>query len=245
MKRLSCSSWSAGFTIIEALLATVMVAFILGALATVTAQWLANWDRGFTRAQRVDLLAVGLERLVADLAAAEVISIGPANDGPLFDGAERSVTFVRTALGPRTFNGLEVVRLTESSDGRRQALVRMSAPFAPIPAGAPQPDQLNFANSVVVIGAPYRLSFSYAGADHMWRNNWRGAKQLPRAVRVIVRDATSRTLAASTSTLIHAEIPARCTWPTIAECPGVASSSSGPDSARTPQNVGANSVQAR
>jgi general secretion pathway protein J len=246
MKRLACSSWNAGFTIVEALLATVMMAFILGALATVTAQWLPNWDRGFARAQRAELLAAGLERLLADLAAAEIVSVGRGNDGPVFDGTELSVTFVRTALGPNTSNGLEVVRIAEISNGRGPALVRMSAPFAPVTAGVLGTDQLNFSNPVVVIGAPYRVSFSYAGSDHMWRDTWHGAKQLPRAVRVSVRDAaTSRTLAMSTSTLIHAEVPARCTWPTAAECPGVTSSSDAQDGAGTKQNGGATSGQAR
>src|SRR5258708_16054170 len=102
MKRVSCSSRSAGFTIVEALVATLLMAFILAALATVTAQWLANWDRGFTRAQRVDLFAAGLERVVADLAAAEFASIGPGNDGPPVAGAELSVTFWPPAPGPHT-----------------------------------------------------------------------------------------------------------------------------------------------
>jgi general secretion pathway protein J len=212
---------NAGFTLVEAVVATLLMGFILAALATVTAQWLANWDRGFIRAQRVELLAVGLERVVADLAAAEFVSMGGGYDPPLFDGAALSVTFVRTALGPNTSHGLEVVRIGETADSRGPALVRMTAPF--VPRGG---DQLNFANLVVMIRAPYRVSFSYAGADQVWRETWRGAKQLPRAVRVSVRDAaTSRTLAMSTSTLVHAEIPARCTWPTTTECPGIAAAS--------------------
>jgi general secretion pathway protein J len=218
------SARNAGFTLVEALVATLLMAFILGALATVTAQWLGNWDRGFIRAQRVELLAAGLERVVADLAAAEVVSLGGGNDPPLFDGGELSVTFVRTALGPTNSNGLEVVRISEAADSRGPALVRMTAPFVPIAGGAR--GGLNFANLVVMIRSPYRVSFSYAGTDHVWRETWRGAKQLPHAVRVSVRDAaTSRILAMSTSTIVHAEIPARCTWPTTTECPGVAVSS--------------------
>jgi general secretion pathway protein J len=226
MRRSLRSARNAGFTLVEALVATLLMAFILGALATVTAQWLGNWDRGFIRAQRVELLGAGLERVVADLSAAEIVSLGGGNDPPLFDGGELSVTFVRTALGPNTSRGLEVVRIGETADSRGPALVRMTAPFVPIGAGAG--DQFNFGNLVVMIRAPYRVSFSYAGTDHVWRETWRGAKQLPRAVRVIVRDAaTSRALAASTSTLVHAEIPARCTWPTTTECPGLAASSTG------------------
>ena len=226
MNRPPRSSRNAGFTLVEAMVATLLMAFILAALATVTAQWLGNWDRGFIRAQRVELLAAGLERVVADLAAAEIVSPGGANEPPLFDGSELSVTFVRTALGPNTSNGLEVVRISEAADSRGPALVRMTAPFVPLAAGARGGDRLNFANLVVMIRSPYRVSFSYAGTDHVWRETWRGAKQLPRAVRVSVRDAaTSRILATSTSTLVHAEIPARCTWPTTTECPGVVVSS--------------------
>ena len=62
-----------GFTLIEALFATALMGAILAALATVTAQWLPNWNRGFARVQRNELLALGLERLVADLAAAEFV----------------------------------------------------------------------------------------------------------------------------------------------------------------------------
>ena len=216
-----CRSRNAGFTLVEALVATLLMAFILGALATVTGQWLPNWDRGLLRAQRVELFAAGLERLVGDLAAAEIVAAGGANDVPLFDGAELSVTLVRTTLGPNTANGLEVVRVAETSDARGPALVRMTAPFVPMAAGARDADQLHFSNPVVVIRAPYRVSFSYAGADGVWRDTWRGAKQLPRAVRVSVRDAaTSRTLALSTSTFVHAEVPPRCALArTTIDCP--------------------------
>ena len=69
----------AGFTLMEALLATALMGVILAAIATVTAQWLPNWNRGFERVQRAELLAVGLERIVADLAAAEFITARPAS----------------------------------------------------------------------------------------------------------------------------------------------------------------------
>jgi len=74
MRRVASRSQRAGFTLIEALLATLLMAIIMGALAKVTSQWLRSWDRGFARIQSVDLLAVGLDRLVADVAAAEIIA---------------------------------------------------------------------------------------------------------------------------------------------------------------------------
>jgi general secretion pathway protein J len=216
VRRIALQSQRAGFTLIEALLATLLMAIIMGALAQMTSQWLRSWDRGFARIQSVDLLAVGLDRLVADIAAAEIIA-GSATDMPLFDGTEFAVMFVRTPLGPNTFAGLEVIRIEEASDSRGPALVRNTAPFTPLIRDL---RQVNFSDPVVLIRAPYRISFSYAGPDHMWSDTWSGAAQLPRAIRASVRDsATSKALAVSTSTVIRAELPARCAAAkAVAEC---------------------------
>jgi general secretion pathway protein J len=59
MRRHPARSRSAGFTLMEAMLATVLMVMVLGALASVTSQWLRNWNRGFARVQRVDLWAAG------------------------------------------------------------------------------------------------------------------------------------------------------------------------------------------
>src|SRR5579872_7309003 len=174
---------SAGFTLMEAMLATLLMVIVMGALATVTAQWLPNWDRGANRLQRVELLAAGLDRLVSDVAAAQYVSTGDVFAAPYFDGGELSVTFVRTTLGPNTLTGLEIVQIAETSDRLGIALVRRTAPF--IPVGG-QAAALNFANPVVMVRAPYRVTFSYAGPDRVWRDTWRGATQLPRAIRIRV-----------------------------------------------------------
>ena len=64
----------AGFTLIETLIATALMVAVLAALATITAQWLPNWNRGFVRVQRTELLSLGIERVVADIAAAQYVS---------------------------------------------------------------------------------------------------------------------------------------------------------------------------
>jgi len=223
MKRAAAWSQSAGFTLVEALVATLLMTLIFAALATLTAQWLPNWNRGFTTLQRAELAAAGVDRLTDDLAEAEFVSAGAANDVPIFDGAELSVTFVRTKLAPNAGPGIELVRIAEISDDLGLALVRSTAPLPTGTGESGDPQSLQFSNPVVVIRAPYRVSFSYAGADRVWHDDWRGQTQLPRAVRIKVRDdATSRLLAVSTSTLIHAELPARCTWAIkVADCPGL------------------------
>ena len=209
----------AGFTLVEALLATALMGVILAAIGTVTAQWLPNWNRGFTRVQSSETLAAGLERIIADLAAAEFVTAGANIRQPVFDGTELSVTFLRTALGPNTRPGLELVRIMEAGGDKGLMTVRTQARFVPMGRDgvSPQPAP---ANPVVLVRSPYRVTFSYAGADRVWRNVWRGEGELPKAIRVSLRDAsTDRTLSVSTATLVHADMPAECVLAeVIADC---------------------------
>jgi general secretion pathway protein J len=209
----------AGFTLVEALLATALMGAILAAIGTVTAQWLPNWNRGFNRVQASETLAVGLERIVADLAAAEFVTAGAGVRTPVFDGTELSVTFLRTALGPNTRPGLELVRIAEVGGDKGLTTVRTRARFLPMSRDGVSVQPVP-ANPVVLVRSPYRVTFSYAGADRVWRNVWRGEGELPKAIRVQLRDATTdRTLSVSTATLVHAEMPADCVLAeVIADC---------------------------
>src|SRR6478752_4528032 len=122
-----------GFTLIETLIALALMGLVLSALASLTAQWLPSWNRGFERIQRSEVIGIALQRIGADLAAAEFV---PANRGdrrPLFDGSELSVVFVRTALGPNAGPGLDVVRVGETTERREFVTVRSRMRFAPAP----------------------------------------------------------------------------------------------------------------
>lgn len=196
-----------GFTLIEMLIATMLMGLILGALATVTAQWLPNWNRGMARLQRDERFAFGLSRMVADLAVAESVPAGNATHVVLFDGAELGVTFVRTAVGPNTQPGLEVVRFRETSDASGQQLIRERTLYMPSDGGALP----NFGSAVPLIGPPFRVTFAYAGDDGAWHPKWQSSVQLPRSVRITVRDAiTQQILALSTAALVHVDTPAEC-----------------------------------
>ena len=197
----------AGFTLIEVLVATLLMTVILAALATVTAQWLPNWNRGMARVQRAERLALGLDRIVADLSVAEMVPVNGDARVPLFEGSELAVTFVRTAVGPNTRPGLEIIRLTEKSDSQGLAMVRERAPFAPMPRDA----QIRFADQVVLIRPPLRVTFSYAGPDQVWQPNWRGQMQLPDMIRIAVRDgATGQVLSVSSAAIPHVNAWAEC-----------------------------------
>jgi general secretion pathway protein J len=202
-------SGDAGFTLLEALVAMALTGMILTAVATITAQWLPNWNRGFARVQGNEELALGLDRLITDVAAAEYISINRESFQPVFEGTDHSVTFVRSALGPNARSGLDIVRIIANVSPAGPSVVRTRAVFAPLVKDLS--DQPLFGDPVVLLRAPYLVSLAYAGADRIWNDSWQRESQLPTAFRIILRDGmTRRELGVSTATLVHAEIPAKC-----------------------------------
>jgi len=190
-------SKSDGFSLVEAVAAVALMATIMLALSSITGQWLPNWRRGFVDLQEVDLVGLGLERLLADLSVAEYVTPWSDAPGPLFDGDASSVVFVRSAIGPNAHPHLEVVRIAEASDARGRALIRTRASFAPVARGRPaQP--FAFADPVALLRAPFNVSFAYAGPDHTWADRWQGEDRLPEAIKVTIRDSKGRAQPAST-----------------------------------------------
>ena len=128
----------------------------------ITGQWMRGWRAGFDRVQSADLLGLGLDRIAADLAAAEFVSPGGENAPLLFNGTPSSVFFVRSAIGPNVLVGLEVVRLRETDDARGRVLVRDRAPFTPaVTAQVIDSDDFEFTNPVVLVRQPFRVSFAF------------------------------------------------------------------------------------
>jgi general secretion pathway protein J len=208
-----------GFSLIEALLSVALMGIVLAALALLTAQWFPSWNRGFRRVQQTELIGLGIERAVADLSAAEFISPNGRTKRPLFEGSELSVIFVRSALGPNTAPGLDIIRLSEMPTEHGLALVRTRAKFTPLEPGAQVATQVAFSDPVVLTQGPFRLSFSYAGADRAWQPIWHDATQLPRAVRLIVRStATGQIVMVSTAMPVHVTSPASCALDSAREC---------------------------
>jgi general secretion pathway protein J len=195
----------AGFTLLEALVAMALMAIIMGALATLTAQWLPNWNRGLIRVQRNEQVAVALDRLVGDLSSSLYVSPNRDTRQPLFVGTELGATFVRSAFGPNTGPGLDIVRIIETADSQGRVLIRTRAPFVPLTTGGPSLDQLEFTAPVVLLRAPLHITFSYAGIGGAWTPSWGDSGGgLPAAVRLIASDATAeRVLAVSTATPVH------------------------------------------
>jgi general secretion pathway protein J len=200
-----------GFTLIEAIIALALTGLVLSALANITAQWLPNWNRGLGRVQRSETIGIALQRIGADLAAAEYVPANRNSHRLLFEGSELSVTFVRTALGPNAGPGLDIVRLGETTERREFVTVRSRARFVPLPDGSSLSEQLHFSDPVVLLRAPFRLSFAYAGPERVWKNAWHEAAKLPAMIRLTVRDAASeRVLSVSTIAPVHVQLPSDC-----------------------------------
>jgi len=199
-----------GFTLIETLVAMALMGLVLSALAGITAQWLPNWNRGLERIQRSELIGIALQRIGADLAAAEYVPANRDARYPLFEGSELSVTFVRTALGPNAGPGLDVVRVGETTDRQGFMTVRSSAPFRPLPLASSLSEQIQFGEPVLLLRTPFRLSFAYAGPDRIWKSSWHDSDKLPAAIKLTVRDAASeRILSISTVAPLHVQSPAQ------------------------------------
>ena len=119
--------------------------------------------------------------------------------------------FVRSALGPNTGPGLDVVRLGETSEHREFLTVRSRTRFTPLPPKASLSEQMHFGDPVVLLRAPFRLSFAYAGPDRVWKSAWRDADKLPVMIRLTIRDAsTQRIVSISTITPVHVQAPSSC-----------------------------------
>ncbi len=156
------------------------------------------------------ILALALDRLTADIEAAEYVSANQWLD-PYFEGTSNSIVFVRTTLSPNARPSLEFVRFAEVRSANGPVLVRTEAPFRIFRNNSINSGKSRFENPVVLVRAPYRVSFAYSSADRVWHDIWDQETFLPHSVRLTVEDAQSRRpLAASTAISLHLAVPADC-----------------------------------
>ena len=219
----------AGFTLLEAMAGVAAMGAIVAALSLMAGQWMPEWRHGFADLQRAELLGMALDRITADLSAAEFVTLDAKAQFPAFAGSPLSATFVRSAIGPNASPGLEFVQIAETGDARSSDVVRASAPFVP---GNSRP---LFGNAVQLTRGPFRVSFAYAGPDRSWLDTWTQNPHLPDAVRITVRDAASGVvLAVSTATLMKVTAAPPSPDAAAAGAPGLAGAPNAPAQGAAP-----------
>ncbi|MEP9356807.1 prepilin-type N-terminal cleavage/methylation domain-containing protein [Xanthobacter sp. KR7-65] len=199
---------AAGFSLVELLVALALTGLVLAMLILVTRQWLPQWHRGIDRVENSEQMALALDRMAADIAAITFVPATRERPRPLFEGLGNALIFVRTALGPNARPGLEMVRLAEDRSAGGVVLTRSTAPYLPRDPETPLPV---FGAPVTLLRPPYRVVFSFAGSDGIWQEQWQELDELPRAIRIVVRDGTTgRALDVSTAVMLGAQLPASC-----------------------------------
>lgn len=196
-----------GFTLIEALVALAIGGFVIATLATVTGQWMRHWQVGVPVLQRSQALVAGLDRIVADVAAARYLPAGGAGPGYVFTGEPTAITLVRQTLPVETPPGLEIVRLAALSETGDVTLARSRSP---LPFGASLKAPTDPA-PVALLRQPHAVRFGYADADQAWQTSWRTPARLPRLVRIEVVDRRSgHPVLPAIVVRLHADAPPAC-----------------------------------
>lgn len=196
-----------GFTLIEALVALAIGGFVIATLATVTGQWMRNWQVGVPILQRSQALVAGLDRIVADVGAARFVSPGPAGPGYIFTGEPTAITLVRQSLPVENPPGLEIVRLAAPSGAGEITLARSRSP---LPFGSSK-DAPSDPAPVALLRQPLAVRFAYADADQAWQTSWRQQARLPRLVRIEVVDRRSgRAVLPPVVVRLHVDAPPAC-----------------------------------
>jgi len=131
----------AGFTLIEVLMATLLMTVILAALATVTAQWLPNWNRGMgARAARRAAVDRPGARAWQTWSVAEMIS----DERGQQEAVVRGIGIIGNDRSgqpsvPTHARASKIIRLIEKADDQGLALVRERASFNPMAVGRADP----------------------------------------------------------------------------------------------------------
>lgn len=175
-----------GFTLIETIAVLLISGILIASLTLLTGQWLKSWDRGVRRLQTAEMLAVGLNRLEADIESA--LPLPPLGPKPIpsFIGSEDTIVFVRSAAERSNTNLLEFIKIKAEPDG---SILRERAPYDPNLS----PDAVTTQDAVKLIDLPFKGSFEFRNDAGKWSSEW-SAPNLPSSVRILIKGQKSKNL---------------------------------------------------
>lgn len=179
----------AGFTLIEVLAALALASLILVSLnlAMNAITRGVSKTRDSLGTQSALTAATGI--FAQDVARIAKIRRGEKGEqGYLFEGSARQVTYPLSEREGLTTGGLYLVRLRVTSARGSSKLVRERAP---IPAGEEPDLSPKWDDAVVLLEGPFDIAFAYraqrSGA-RAWIDGWSAAEAMPEQVRLTITD---------------------------------------------------------
>jgi general secretion pathway protein J len=183
-----------GFTLIELMVALVLLALISSVLYGSLSLSATSWDKGEAKAeQATDMRQTG-EFLRQALTAEHPLRLHKALDQPLyFAGASDSLAFAAATPG-RVGGGIYYFRIALAPNGESSRLLLSRT----IPDySALKPPSFDAADASVLADGIAQLKFSYFGrdpdavdvVDPTWRDRWDDPQILPLLIRMDVKTA--------------------------------------------------------
>jgi len=203
-----------GFTLVEVLSAFAISASIIVGVGSLIHHIGISFDRGIAGISEAERFSLAMDRLSRDFASAHFISIAVDTTGAsrlAFSGSANKITFVANTDG--NTQPVEVVTLSvETNSADVSQLVRRTAPWIG-PGSAAFADAIE--NTVVLLKGHYRIDFAYGrfsdNAQMNWSQSWEDDRNLPSAVRLLLRDPdTGANLVAGGDFILRADYPAAC-----------------------------------
>jgi prepilin-type N-terminal cleavage/methylation domain-containing protein len=199
---------SGGFTLLELLAALAVGSVVLAAVAGLIRNVGLSFEAGTRNVGHAERLLLGLERMTADLASARFL-LKTTDQGvrSIFAGGPRNLAFVSAAGVTSASMGEEMVLLDVEEAGEVSRLVRRRLPWL----GHRTPADVKPRDAVVLLEGPLRISFAYADRALVWTDRWIDKPDLPRYVRMVLRDrATGAVLFHAPDFEIRANAPPPC-----------------------------------
>lgn len=190
----------AGFTLVEALVALMLLVALTAVLVPLAGQLLRTWSGGSVRAGRTDAVTAALGQLRRDTALARAYVSGSAETPRvLFSGSPAGFTLV--THGP---DGPAVVTIATVTRPDGVSLLRTSGPLANLEGGQARQTRVG------LLSRPLGARFSYRDRTGARRSTWEARTSLPAAVGVTFLDGGQPVFGGEIPLWLHASLPLDC-----------------------------------
>ena len=186
-------SRSKGFTLIELIIALVLLALIASLMFGSLSMAARSWDGGEAKAAEVSSMRQAQAFLREQIESELPLRIRKAAELPLMFAGERDEMRYAAALPPRVLEGgAQFFRLAVMRDGEKSQLVLERT--IPDPAATQNPEFTAAEHTVLADGIA-ELRVSYFGRDPnaadvdapTWRDRWEDRQRLPLLIRIDVK----------------------------------------------------------